>query len=393
MQFIPSRDLQELEGERYFCLDLLPSVKTIYQDVALPLLYSHVRISNIHRLAKFSDQLCTSEKKWDSIRRIPYSTPGRWVQALDLSNVAFTSRTEALALDSLLTSLFPLMPFLNRFALNPSHLLSRRAIEALALRKEPKFLRILAGISYVPGLLPIAEEDPLVRLIRSCSQLEELEVIGQGLDPTEIEFSADAELDLSPPEANFEPLAFPNLHTLTLLSMHNNPLLIALLHSPLPALRKLTLTPYDDVPYPVSLSSTFLLTHGASLRSLLLFTPKSWPTRRHSSPAVLLETCPALRHISLEDPLPTLTLPQDSHHSLQIISIPRPNAEFWKTLDQLLPRLSSLRAVRTRDVRWLRQGMTSRALEAGVQGEMREWRRRLVRKGIRLLDADWKESQ
>jgi len=44
-------------------------------------------------------------------------------------------------------------------------------------------------------------------------------------------------------------------------------------------------------------------------------------------------------------------------------------------------------------VRWLRKGMGLRAQEAGVQGEMREWRRRLLRRGIRVLDAEWKECE
>jgi len=234
-----------------------------------------------------------------------------------------------------------------------------------------------------------------VQLLRCCRNLQVLEIIGQGLDPMELEFSsAGADLELP---AFFTPLNLQHLHTMTLLSVHSSPLLLSLLNSPLPSLRKLMITPYDDISYPTSLVSQFIDIHGQFLRSLLLYTPKSWPTRLRPSPRTLLHTSPNLRHLSLENPVPALTPPPyyslSTSHPLQILSIPRPNAEIWKTLETLLPSLPSLRAVRARDVRWLRPGMTSRALEAGVQGEMREWRRRLARRGIKVLDADWKESE
>jgi hypothetical protein len=43
-------------------------------------------------------------------------------------------------------------------------------------------------------------------------------------------------------------------------------------------------------------------------------------------------------------------------------------------------------------VRWLRHGMNSHAQEAGIQGEMKAWERRLARRGIRLLDDNWTGS-
>lgn len=358
-------------------------------------MYSHVRISIIASLERFYAHLHSADQKWDSIRRIPYSTPGRWVQILDLSDLVFLSQSQALLLDSLLTRLFPLIPFLVRFSVDPSFLLSRRAIASLAYREGTVNIRALEGISYIPSHFPSVstDEEPIIQLLRCCTHLEELEVIGQGLDPTEMEFSSD-NTGTSLPES-FAPLNLQKLHTVTLLSTHSSPLLLSLLHSPLPSLRKLTMTPYDDVPYPASLVTQFIITHGESLRSLLLFTPKSWPTRLHPSPQTLLHASPNLRHLSLETPLPILTLPSDRSipHPLQILSLPRPNADFWKILVRLLPHLPSLRAVRARDVRWLRKGMTLHAQEAGVQGEMREWKRRLTRRGVKLLDVDWKEGE
>lgn len=292
-------------------------------------------------------------------------------------------------LDSLLTTLFPLVPFLAYFAINPSFVLSRRAISSLASREGAANLRSLEGLSYVPPISPIPDEDPFVNLLRCCPNLETLEIIGQGLDPVELEFNFEV-MNL-PAMDSFSPIYLPNLRVLTFLSMHTSPLMLALLYSPLPSLEKLKITPYDDIPYPASLVSTFTSAHGAKLRSLLLFTPKSWPTRLHPSPHSLLQSSPNLRHLSLEKPLPVLSVIDT--HPLMIISIPRPNVEFWRVLEGLFPRLPNLTVVRTRDVRWLRKGMTSMAQEAGVQGEMREWRRRLSRRGIRVLDADWNDNE
>ncbi|KAF5384992.1 hypothetical protein D9615_001181 [Tricholomella constricta] len=358
-----------------------------FTRIALPLVYACVTIPTFVSLERFQQRLHSAEQKWDSIRRIPYSTPGRWVQALDLSKLAFSGQAQALQFDSILTKLFPLVPFLAHLSMNPSFVLSRRAMVALGERDGAINLRSLEGISYIPGRMALWEYDPLLQLLRQCVNLEEFDVIGQGPDPAELEFTFQDSDDLPP--GSFRPLHLPNLHTITLLSMHSSPLMMALLFSPLPSLRKITLTPYDDIPYPSSLVSQFISVHGETLRSLLLFTPKAWPTRLHPSPSTLLETCPNLRHLSLENPLPPLNF--SGHHSLQIISIPRPNDSFWRGLEKILPQLPRLSVLRTRDVRWLRKGMNTIAQGAGVQGEMKEWRKRLGRNGIRLVDADWSD--
>ncbi|KAJ7103001.1 hypothetical protein B0H15DRAFT_188151 [Mycena belliarum] len=357
-----------------------------FKDLVLPLLYARVQFSKIVGLENFATRLHAADQRWDSICRIPWSAPGRWVQSLDLSRVALVERSQTLLFDSLLVKLLPLLPFLARFSINPVLLLSRRLMEVLGDRQGAVNIRALEGISYVPSGSP--KEEPLTQLLRRCPNIEELEIIGQGLDPTEMEIQIG---EPSQPDS-FVPLNLPFLRTLTILSVHSSSLLLSLLLSPLPSLQKLTITPFDDVP--AALSSQFIARHSAPLRSLLLFTPKSWPTRLHTSPQTLLSTAPTLRHLSLEKPLPShLIFPPEDSHPLQLLSIPRPDANFWVVLERMLPRLPGLRAVRARDVRWLRKGMGLRAQEAGVQGEMREWRRRLLRRGIRVLDAEWKECE
>lgn len=366
------------------------------QEVVSPLLYSYVKLYTSSSLDKFALRLRTADQSWDSIRRIPYSTPGRWVQSVDLSEMtAMHDSRQAFVVDSLLTTLFPLMPFMENLTLSPALPLSRRALASLTNRDGCSNLRALSGVCYIAAFSSAisTEEDPLVRLLRMCYQLKRLEVVGSDMELADAEFDAQEAANIPTTNAKLD---LPRLHTLTVLSMPSSSLLHALLNAALPRLRVLYITPYDDVPYPRALTTRFLDVHGNSLSTLSLFTPKSWPTRFHPSPSTLLRTCPNLRHLSLESPLPALVSfnTADSMQAvipLQILSIPRPNYDFWRTLEALLPSLPSLNVVRIRDVRWLRKGLSHYAQEAGVQGEMRVWRQRLAKRGVCLVDGDWKD--
>ncbi|KAG2159604.1 uncharacterized protein EDB93DRAFT_1111104 [Suillus bovinus] len=388
---------------RRSCLSLMLVCKG-FKEVAMPLLYSKVYLRSVNSLQKFTAHLHSADRMWDSIRRIPYSTPGRWVQVLDLSALLGGLDSSAYyAVNALLTQLFPLLPFLANLTLYSGFLLSCRALASLTHRDGSSNIRTLGGIRYDPSVYSAVAtgDDHFVQLLRVCVNLELLDVTGAGLDDTDLESHFDNTGSLQTPHIT-APLYLPYLRSLTILSMPSSLLMYALLHSPLPRLRTLSLTPYHDIPFPASLSSLFLETHGSHLRNIFLFTPKSWPTRYHSSPTTILHTSPHLRHLSLEYPLPALTVPFQTPLTavsspcifpLQILSIPRPSSDFWVTLERLLPFLPSLQIIRMRDVRWLRHGMTSRAQEAGIQGEMLEWDCRLARRGIRLLDGNWKESQ
>ena len=351
--------------------------------------------------------LHATDKRWDSLRRIPYSVPGRWVQDLDLSGL--DCRRVCLAVDELLTKLFPLLPFMSTFILNTTITLSRRALAALTFRDGCQHLKSLKGIK-VPITHPInkthypaweMESDPLVKLIRNSAHLEEIEFHGPGFDSLAVGFAFQFADTLPPVELEGEepvlhmndPPTLNELKSVSILSTHASPLMFALLSAELPSLQRLAVTPYDDLPYPTSLVSKFIQIHGSTLRSLHFCTPKdTWPTVSHPSPSDILLTCPNLTHLSLEFPLPELKIPASSHpgdaHPLQILSIPRPNQRCYQTVSAIVSSLKNLRVVRTRDVRWLRRGITTQAMETGTQGEMREWKRRLASRGVSLLDTD-----
>ncbi|KAI8981238.1 hypothetical protein BD414DRAFT_516168 [Trametes punicea] len=355
--------------------------------VALPLFYARVSIPSLHVLEKLVVRLRAADQQWDSIRRIPYSAPGRWIQTLDISALECLSRDDVYSLDVLLNQISPLVPFMTNLVVSPQIALSRRALYSFAERDGASNLRVLTGVRLRTSAQ--GSEDAFVELLRACTRLEELEIFGTGVDSADLLVAQDS---TAAPAPHFRPLYLPFLRRVAILSMPVSPVLRSLLHSPLPALRHLTLTPYDELSVPASLVPQFIATHGSLLSSLHLHTVKQWPTALFSSPTNLLETCPSLWHLSLELPLPVLTLSAASKHQLEVLSVARPDPDFLDVLEGLLPKLPNLRFVRARDVKWLRGGMSVKAQQAGVQGEMLVWRRRLGRRGIQLLDTEWKSS-
>ena len=298
---------------------------------------------------------------------------------------------------------------MSTFVLNPTITLSRRALAAFTFRDGCQYLKSVKGIqapiahtvNQVHHSVLALDSDPLVQLIRNSPGLEEIEIHGPGFDSIEVDFALQLAGVLPPVEIEEQepvlqindPLELNNLKSLSILSTHSSPLMFALLSSELPSLQRLAVTPYDDLPYPTSLVSKFIQVHGSTLRSLHLYTPKdTWPTISHPSPSDILLTCPNLTHLSLEFPLPELKIPLSSHpskvHPLQILSIPRPSQRCYQAVSTIVSSLKNLRVVRTRDVRWLRRGIASQAMETGTQGEMREWKRRLALRGVTLLDTD-----
>lgn len=361
------------------------------KDVALPLLYSKCTIRSILSLSKFTALLYSSDQKWDSIRRIPYSTPGRWVLSLSMTDLEVTTLSETRTVDDLLSTLFPLLPFLSRLELSLSMQLSRRAMSTLGLRDGAQNLRCLRGVKYDPSTI-LSGEDPLSELIACCSGLEELEVVGIGVE----DFDTTSDQSGVDIQAVYSPLYLPHLHTLTILATPSSPLLHRLIYSSLPSLRTVVITPYGDIPAPLSVVPKFLAAHGQIIRTLVLHTPKSWPIIRYPPPRDLLCLMPKLSALSLESTAFAFDDPRGSvtnvPHSLRSIWISRPTIGVREELLRMLPSVPRLKEVRVRDVRWAKPGLSARAREAGFQGEMLAWKRLLGQRGIRLLDADGSED-
>lgn len=364
---------------------LFPDV--LVQAIILPLIYARPAISTPTSLFLITNTLLEADSRWDHLRRIPYSTPGRWIVTLDLSRLS-CSYPSKLAVDTALTQLFPLVPLLEELILNPigSGLLSRRALRSLrdvnSMRGNTRGrLRVLKGLAVVDRSDGEGERDILKFLAAMC-ELEELDITGTGFGESDV----DGELPemLSPvtsvsllPGSSI--LSLPRLHTLGLLALPLSPIPTALCSIPLPSLRSLTLTSYhgtplDDqalaaqalgIPTPdggpgfiggfagpqatsnrlANLTATFLEAHGGELTQLTLLASSDWPPVAFMPPATLLVMCPKLVNLSLlggkmEQASHTITslrlTPPSARHPLRSVSLNRPDDALLKSLEACL---------------------------------------------------------
>jgi hypothetical protein len=324
---------------------------------------------------------------------------------------------DLLSVDSNLTRLFPLLPFLTSLYLVPGVLLSNRVMTALQCKDGFGELRSLKGVmlSVPVGDDPVQSlgpsPDAVIRLLRDCPRLEQLEIACVDANNLELEPIVDLDFSSFRDEAAATlppPLYLPNLKSLCLSTVPIDSLFLTLLRTPLPSLRHLVVAPHTD--QHTTQLNALLATIGRSLISLRINTPQHLPTSTGDVPAPpLLTSCPELHHLALDQQLlPVLTLLEPAQdvgrgggagsgsgsprpHPLRVLTIPRPNARFLREVEALLPHLPSLTVIRARAVRWLRAGVSGKALEAGVQGEMHEWRRRFARRGVRLVDGDWRD--
>ncbi len=318
--------------------------------------------------------------------------------------------TDLLSVDSNLTRLLPLLPLLTSLYLVPEMLLSNRVLTALQCKDGIAGLRSLKGVTLSALSVSVGNTsaqhlgpnpDAVVRLLQNCPRLEQLEITCADANNLEVETVVDLDFSSFRDEAAETlppPLHLPNLKSLCLSTVPIGSLFLTLLRTPLPSLRHLVLAPHSE--RPTAQLSALLTTHGRSLISLRINTPWHLPTSTGDNvPAPLvLTSCPELHYLALDQQLlPVLTLEptQDvgsgQPHPLRVLTILRPNARFLREVEALLPHLPSLTVIRVRAVRWLRAGVSGKASEAGVQGEMHEWRRRFARRGVRLVDGDWRD--
>ncbi|KAG8689514.1 hypothetical protein FRC11_002201, partial [Ceratobasidium sp. 423] len=414
-----------------------------FQTLATPVLYSSVRIYTLRGLGLFANTLANADAKWDSIRRIPYSAPGRWVQSLSLAQLAPCS---SLAVDSNLVRALPIMPFLTTIELDGRYVMSWRVAALI-----PRSLKVLRGIRVKEEIrfegLKNSEDDALTALVRSLPSLEELSVEGPGMDIEEDEaFEGEGPEELQPTQ---DQVNLPDLKKLTLLDCPHTPIYRMLTRASLPALRDLTLTttpivqfaPPDPepgvAPAPVvdltaftqpTPTSRFLSHHGSTVHRLSLVPSQQWPPSPAPAPEDLLLLCPEVRELTLCMPLPSRLLPPEPtkprgaapispllarlalspepgarpptppapstsptpSYPLTTLTVPVPTHAFLACLTS--PSLRNLRKVRFSSAKWLRKGMGRTAQGAGVNGEMMRWRRELKRGGIKVLDSEGKEE-
>lgn len=335
-----------------------------------------------------------------------------------------------------------MLPFLQQLLLHPTVMLTRRAMSSIADTETALSLVHLTGIHVPASTQPRARaslEDPLTNLVRCCVNLRHIELLGTGLD---VDSDVEDDLDTITPQG----INLPYLYSMAILHVPYCPLLRILTNSGLPSLRVLTISLYTSAPH--ADSTKFFDAHASKLTGLTLFSAQTWPpTSTHAPPDLLLRT-PNLDYLSLpssshrliapatkaaiyrptestpptspsspaSDGIPASSSPSaifpssfPSHpsstmrdrsasrdrvslspHPLRTLSIPRPTQELLSRVVE--PIFKELREVHIREVRYLKRGMGKGAEGAGNSASMTEWRRRLARRGIRVIDALGKDG-
>jgi len=368
-------------------------------------------------------------------------TPDHRLRTLNLSLIRHLSATEYLQFDQGFIAISTMLPFLQQLLLHPTVMLTRRAMSSIADTETALSLVHLTGIHVPASTQPRARaslEDPLTNLIRCCINLRHIELLGTGLD-----VDSDAEED--PGTSTPQGINLPYLQSMAVLHVPYCPLLRTLANSELPSLRALTISLYTSAPH--TDSTKFFEAHASKLTGLTLFTAQTWPpTSTHAPPDLLLKTpnlvylslpssahrliAPAIKSIKhtiestppaspsppASDGIPASSSPsaflassspplssspmrarsasQDrislSPHPLRTLSIPRPTPELLSRVVE--PIFKELREVHIREVRYLRRGMGKSAEGAGSSASMTEWRWRLARRGVRVIDALGKDG-
>jgi hypothetical protein len=250
-------------------------------------------------------------------------------------------------------------------------------MESLADSQTVRHLKHLQGV-HVPSYphASVHHSEALTSLLRSCINLQHLELLGSGLDQ-DSDFP-DLDVVYSPPQ-----VVLPHLVRLSVLHIPFSPVLHALSRAELPNLRALTISIYHDVDG--SDATRFLEAHAANLTTLTLAPAQTWPPTTTQIPTNILAMCPNLRYLSLPSTLTLESPPADAPSKLTILSVPRPTMEFLK--DVIEPLLPTLREIRVREVKYLNKSMGIGAAGAGSSAVILDWRRRLARRRVIVLDA------
>ena len=220
------------------------------------------------------------------------------------------------------------------------------------------------------------QTESMIQFLRACVNLEQLELRGEGLD---------GESDMHDPDAIYAPANFdlPKLTLLSVLHAPFSPILQAFARAELASLCAMTITIHADYAM-TSDASRILNAHSSKLTTLTFSPGEAWPSTTTHTPESILDMCSQLRYLSLAT-IPDSLSPPTIPSPLVILSIPRPTMEFLNRVVE--PLMPSLREVRIREVRYLSKAMGMGAAKAGSSAIILEWRRRLSRRGVIVLDA------
>jgi hypothetical protein len=368
----------------------LPALTTC-QAIVEPYLYSNPPFHRNETVFRFIDHLRKHDSRPIGLNRIPYSSPGRWIQILDFSEIRCDTARQLLDMDMGLTALFPLTPFLTSLFLGESINLSSRALMTLAESECITRLQQLAGLQPPLPFVFYREsqqlvEDPLIQLLSNSTALEKLGLRG----PNNIdEVSQLVHLEGTPTPPG---LSMPHLQYLSIRGLYAAGVVITLSEAHMPSLRSLSITRSDFLPADCTFLPRLLDARCVKVHSLHFYPPSvSYSSQMASISDRSLTQCPNLRHLTLSG-ICSISRPH-TIHPLTSLTIPKPTPALLGEIEGLLPLLPQLRLIKFSEVRWLPTKMNAHARASGVPGEMSKWKRRLGTRRIVILDADGKSEQ
>lgn len=402
-------------------------------------LYSEPIIHSSNLLT-LTASIVNGDKKWSDLNIHPHSIPGRYITILDLSHLddGYPS-LHITSIDSALRALFPLLPNITHLVL-PAR--SPLRCDHIGLAPFAKRLKCLQGLSVYSFPTPSGvatgrgNKDPFVWLLRQLTNLEVLSVHGPGNTDTATDVDGISHEDLTSTPGADTGLQLNRLHTLTLDGVKSGPLLRALTKSDLPALRRLLITSYHNLPNDETYA--FQISHGIKLLSLTYMHSQEWPTTEAIPPEETLEIHPELIHLSFafphtflqgnleianaltsemyrDHPLRSITVPKWTENARNHSTSPSPSItpltqtiinsntnsslgipintsripnRFLSTIVKRPP--SNLRVITIDGFRWVRPDLGRMALEAGNSGTMRNWAVELETRGLEMRDMDGK---
>lgn len=410
------------------------TLTTLYtQPILEKVLYSSPYLPTVDRLCSFASSVLKGDSRWDSLKRIPYSTPGRYVQVLDLSHLdepqGQASRDAEFAsarsgLDSLagnglrlngcLNTLFPLLPHLEVLILPASIPVAPSTLRALQSAPCRSRIKVIHGLVLTQAVEPTpvkngsatSDLDSMIGFLKAFPNLRDVSIKGYG----------DIDPGLSIIYHPQPPLELHHLESMTLHGVKSG-LFIGTLSQQgdsLPLLRHLDLTCYAH--QSGDLTIDFLRVHGPKLHSLTLRAPTDWPPLRIPPPSETLSLCPRLQVLrfldsntlppteTFEDPGLPFTASQ--HFSLRHLSIskwstapafrdgphPPSTGQFERLIEALIRNLPpNLEDVTVEGFTWLRKPLGKAGMSAGVNGVCRRLSGALAVRGVRMLDKDGTE--
>ncbi len=371
------------------------------QLLILKCLYHAPHLTHTIAFRRLCEAVLRGERRWDSLKRIPHSIPGRYITSLDLSALVprldrKAGPSDYLLVNNCLASVLPLMPNLVELKLPTEIGIGWSTLRVIQTSAVAQQLRVLEGVR-LQQTLNNRGQDPVVALLQTMPNLEAVGVSGLG--------SMDDGFEWDQFPSAQDPLVLPKLHSLTLKGIKHGLFISNLINSTLPTLRRLAISSYAT--FPNDLTQDLIRAHGPKLTSLTFLPTNEWPAVSIAACPTVLKVCPNLLHLAnltlscapipetfarnavdAPHPLERLTISRWSNSTSQSTPAIRPDKVLQMLFSNLATVTPHLRTIQVENFSWLRRDLGKAAMETGINGTLRKWAATFATRGVMVVDKD-----